>query len=119
MVKLDVSSSNPNALRLLDTAAFEKKNLKECDMDHAQWPEAAKNMITFVGEMEGEGSEAQRRWDAYSRAERNFPAILTADIELQYDVQPFTFEESIYSHSQDDLVGHLGYLTAKRVSEYE
>ncbi|KAF7330695.1 hypothetical protein MSAN_02447600 [Mycena sanguinolenta] len=103
MVKLNASTSYTKGLRLLDTAAFEQKNLKESDMDRGQWLEGAKNYIGFIGELEGRW---QRRAATTGKAEANFPAILKADIELrmQYNAQPFTFEESVYTNT---LNGHI------------
>ncbi|KAJ6522563.1 hypothetical protein B0H19DRAFT_1086021 [Mycena capillaripes] len=116
MMKTNTPYSGKEQVRLLSTAALEKACLKEEDMDRGQWQEASRNFIGFVGGIEGEDSAAQVRWDSHfayfeksNGAEKNFPAILKADIMLRrhYNSQPFIFSIDTYRHTLDRAISTM------------
>ncbi|KAJ7718449.1 hypothetical protein B0H16DRAFT_1797425 [Mycena metata] len=92
MIKLNPSGPTEKQIRVLNTASFEASVLRECDMDRAQWNEAAINYVAFIQSVEGENSPAVARWEAHygfltnvKNAEDVFPAIRATDIALRLD----------------------------------
>ncbi|KAJ7737124.1 hypothetical protein B0H16DRAFT_1762868 [Mycena metata] len=90
MIKLNPSGPTEKQIRVLNTASFEASVLRECDMDRAQWNEAAINYVAFIESVEGKDSTAVARWEAHygfltnvKNAEDIFPAIRATDIILQ------------------------------------
>ncbi|KAJ7090548.1 hypothetical protein C8R44DRAFT_564016, partial [Mycena epipterygia] len=104
--KLNAANPTEKQSRVLDTAAFEAKYLKEIDLDRAQWHEAARNYVAFVEEVCGADSKEAARWNAHfgffdhvDKAEAHYIAILATDIalRLKYSSLPFTFDRSFYT----------------------
>jgi uncharacterized membrane protein YgcG len=113
LTKTNTPYSTKDQVRLLNVGVILKQCYKEEDMDRGQWLEASRNYIAFLGDIEGEDSDPQIRWDSHfayfeksDGAEGNFPAILLADISLRkrYTTQPFVFDIDTYRHKLDQYV---------------
>ncbi|KAJ7778035.1 hypothetical protein DFH07DRAFT_766247 [Mycena maculata] len=120
MVKFNPHEAGDKPIRVVDTAAFETKVLKESDMDRALWTEVAVNYVDSITVVEGAGSTAEARWHAhftyYTTSEtphRDFLAIRASDIKLRnsYTAQPFAFTRELYER---DLQVHV---TEQRIAE--
>ncbi|KAJ7746821.1 hypothetical protein DFH07DRAFT_776328 [Mycena maculata] len=99
--------SGEKPFHVLNTVIFEKDVLKETEMDCVQWTEAALNFVAVAeGVVEGAESDIVKRWQAHfghfsnaSNKQRNYPALLTADITLHqhYISLPFVYNCTLYN----------------------
>src|SRR6201996_7729190 len=105
MCKLNPTESGEKQLRLLDTASFKVNVMKETELDHAEWTEAAENYVEFITLVEGAGSAAESRWHTHfanftnsGNPKRNFAAIRATDIAMRKDYasQPFAYNREHY-----------------------
>ncbi|KAJ7497704.1 hypothetical protein FB451DRAFT_1359892 [Mycena latifolia] len=109
-IKLNPANPGEKPFQVINTDLFKAKYLREGDLDRGQWQEAARNFVTFIEEVHGVDSEQGKRWNTHfgyfanaEHAEKNYLAILSADMDLQrkYNTHPFTYDRTHYGRQLD------------------